>query len=103
MRLKTGADPTQVATQLLDQLNEVDQMSQGVPIDDTNLISRYIGWVSTMQRILRSYYVSPELTRLHTTRYWHLHDLMHVQGSRRIPEMVRDEAEVQGDWLKVEA
>lgn len=103
MKLKTGADPKQVAKQLRDQVVEVDQLSQGAPADDTNLINRYIGWVSTMQGVLRHYYVSPDLTRLHTTRYWHLHDLMHVQGSRRIPEMVRDEAEVQGDWLRLEA
>lgn len=62
-----------------------------------------MGWVSTMQHMLRTYYVSPDLTRLHTTRYWHLHNLMHVPGSRRIPEMVRDEAEVQCDWLRSEA
>jgi len=86
-----------------DLANEVDQLSQGLPNDDTNLINRYIGWVSSVQRMLRHYYVSTDLTRLHTTRYWHLHDLMHVQGSRRIPEMVRDEAEVQCDWLKREA
>jgi hypothetical protein len=102
MHLKPGMDAKHVASQFRDQVNQVSQVSTSI-LEDTQMINNYIAWVSNMQRFLRNYYVNPGLSLLLTTRYFHLHDLMHSRGGRRIPEMIGDEAQVQADWMTLEA
>jgi hypothetical protein len=102
MKLKRSADPKAVSEQIRSQLNQTHRLTAGAG-EATQLINDYVMWANGIQASLLAYYVTPDLSQLFTQRYFHLHNLMHSPGGRRIPEMVAAETEVQVLWLSDEA
>ena len=102
MRLKRDPDPLMVAEQIRTQVNNAQRFQAGVG-NDTQVINDYVHWANGTQGTLLAYFIKPDLSQLFTQRYFHLHNLMHSTGGRRIPEMVAAEIEVQIVWLNDEA
>ena len=101
MKLIAGADPKQIALHLRQCVSNLGQVATS-SADNSTLANNYLSWASMTEKNLRFSFVDPDLTLLHTARYWHIRDLLIIDNQARVrgSELVRDEADVQENWLK---
>jgi rRNA-processing protein FCF1 len=57
----------------------------------------YLDWVSKVEGALKEYFMNVPLERLHTSRFWRIHEI--DQDSARPYDLVRDEIAIQVEWL----
>jgi hypothetical protein len=97
MRLNPLADPAQAARQLRETAGRGAPGGSLTILRDEHLINAYLAWAHDLERLIRNYFVEPDLDGLYSTRYWQIR----AQGptAPRLYETVIQEATWQFDRL----
>lgn len=97
MRLRSLAEPAQAAKQLREVAERGGPFGSLNSLGGEQLINAYLAWVHEIERLIRNYFIAPDLDDLNTTRYWQIRAL--GESAPRLHETVTQEGTWQSERL----